>query len=624
MKNFLFFAVILTINCFNFISAQSVASVKAERETYIWGEGSATTLDKAKKNALDMLVNQISVQVESKYEQSIKEEGNAKQGGSSFSEKVSSIVKTYSNATLTNVEQFIISEEPDAKVFLYIKKAEVSKIFASRKQKIIDNLTLASGFEQKLQIGDALRLYYWSLLLLKSHPDCNSILYTPPGENKEMSLITWLPAHINDVLGSIQFRVSDSQKDAEIKILLLDIYYKNQPVSNLDFCYWDGRNYSQVQSASNGQSSVELLGASALLDNLKIKAEYIFEYQARIDKELESIMDKIDPIGFDKSTYSVKTNVTPKPAVATPSISANQTNSIPTSSNSTSTLALKAETVAQPTPIPGKIEEQPYQVLIDKIIAAIRSKNYASVQKMFAADAYESFNSLVKMGNAKVMGTPQIKAYSFEDGVMCRAIPMMFTFANNNRKFSEDVVFQFNKDKIVSNITFGLSKSAVGSITSNPQYSEKDQVTIINFLENYKTAFALKRIDYLESIFADDALIIVGKYVKAATNIESPYANNKIVKYNRMSKQTYIKNLKQAFESNEFINIQFEDSYIEKAAKGGNVYGIEIKQNYFSSSYGDQGYLFLGVDLNGQPIIHIRAWQPEKRSNGKTIKITDF
>ncbi|MFZ4726955.1 MAG: hypothetical protein ACOYMD_16085, partial [Paludibacter sp.] len=87
---------------------------------------------------------------------------------------------------------------------------------------------------------------------------------------------------------------------------------------------------------------------------------------------------------------------------------------------------------------------------------------------------------------------------------------------------------------------------------------------------------------------------------------------------------TYIKNLKQAFESNEFINIQFEDSYIEKAAKGGNIYGIEIKQNYFSSSYGDQGYLFLGVDLNGQPIIHIRAWQPEKRSNGKTIKITDF
>ena len=607
------------------LNAQTIDFIKANRQTYIWGEGTATTLDKAKKVALDMLVNQISVQVESKYEQTIKEENNATKSAGSFSEKVSSIVKTYSNATLTNVEQFIVSEEPEAKVFLYIKKEEVSKIFASRKQKILDNISLAVGFEQKLQISDALRLYYWSLLLLKSHPDCNSIMFTPPGENKQMSLITWLPAHINDVLGSIQFKVTDSKKEDEVKTLLLEIYYKNQPVSNLDFCYWDGRNYSQVQGATNGQSSVELLGASALLDNLKIKAEYIFEYQARIDKELESIMDKIDPIGFDKSTYTVKTTVVNTGLKQ--SLNSSQPLSVQASSTQISSInfASQNQVIPTQTPIPGKVDEKPYQLLIDKIISAIRSKNYASVQKMFAADAYESFNSLVKMGNAKVLGTPQIKAFSFDnDDVMCRAVPMMFTFSNNNRKFTEDVVFHFNKDMLVSNLSFGLNTLAVNAITSNQQYSNKDQVTIINFLENYKTAFALKRIDYLESIFADDALIIVGKYVKAAQNIESPYANNKIVKYNRISKQTYIKNLKQAFQSNEFINVQFEDSYIEKAAKGGNIYGIEIKQNYFSSSYGDQGYLFLGVDLNGQPIIHIRAWQPEKRSNGKTIKITDF
>ena len=617
--------ILLLTNVFGFTIGQSVSTIKSDRDNYIWGEGTGTTLDKAKKVALDMLVNQISVQVESKYEQTIKEESNAKQNDGSFSEKVSSIVKTYSNATLTNVEQFIVSEEPDAKVFLYIKKAEVSKIFTSRKQKILDNISLAIGFEKKLQIGDALRLYYWSLLLLKSHPDCNSIMFLPPGESKEMSLITWLPAHLNDMLGSLQFRVTDSKKEDEVKTLLLDIYYKSQPVSNLDFCYWDGRNYSLVQGATNGQSSVELIGASALLDNLKIKAEYIFEYQARIDKELESIMDKIDPIGFDKSTYTIKTAVTTTDS--RPTVSTGQQVTAKASTNTTNSInsSLQNDVAPIQTLIPGKVDENPYQLLIDKIISAIRSKNYGSVQKMFVADAYESFNSLVKMGNAKVLGTPKIKAFSFDnDDVMCRAVPMIFTFSNNNRKFSEDLVFHFNKDKLVSNLAFGLNKMAVNSITSNPQYSDKDQVTIINFLENYKTAFALKRIDYLESIFADDALIIVGKYVKAATNIESPYANNKIVKYNRISKQTYIKNLKQAFESNEFINIQFEDSYIEKAAKGGNIYGIEIKQNYFSSSYGDQGYLFLGVDLNGQPIIHIRAWQPEKRSNGKTIKISDF
>ena len=70
------------------VLAQSVASIKADRENFIWGEGSATTLDKAKKVALDMLVNQISGQVESKYDQTIKEENNVTKGGGSFSEKV--------------------------------------------------------------------------------------------------------------------------------------------------------------------------------------------------------------------------------------------------------------------------------------------------------------------------------------------------------------------------------------------------------------------------------------------------------------------------------------------------------------------------------------------------------
>ena len=68
--------------------SQSVEEVKNDRKIYIWGEGSAATIERARKSALDMLVNQISVQVESKYEQTIKEESNATNGGGSFSEKV--------------------------------------------------------------------------------------------------------------------------------------------------------------------------------------------------------------------------------------------------------------------------------------------------------------------------------------------------------------------------------------------------------------------------------------------------------------------------------------------------------------------------------------------------------
>jgi hypothetical protein len=604
---------IFIIGSIGSLFSQSVEEVRNNQKMYIWGDGMAPTLDKARKLALDMLVNQISVQVESNYQQTIEQENEAKSGRVSFSEKVNSIVKTYSSATLTNVEQIIIAEEPEAKIFLYIKRSEVSKIFASRKQKIMDNISLAIGFEQKLQIADALRLYYWSLLLLKSHPDCQFMMFTPPGETNAISLITWLPARINDLFGDIHFRVTDVKIENEQKTLLLDIYYNGQPVSNFDFCFWDGRNYSQVQGTVNGQSSIELLGASAMLDNVKIKAEYIFDYQARIDKELETIMDKLDPIAFSKSYYAIKTKVTGSlDPIAAVSVQTNK-----------NLVQYKADTTKSES-IPFQINEQRYQFLINKVVKAICTKNYSSVQPMFTPETYENFNRLVNFGKATVLGNPQIKTFSFEGDVMCRPVPMMFAFSNNNRKFSEDVVFHFNEDTLISNITFGLSKTALNSITSNLKYGLKDQLTIIDFLENYKTAFALKRIDYLESIFADDALIIVGKYVGKVTNADSPYANNQLVKYNRMDKQTYIKNLKQAFASKEFINIEFEDSNIEKSAKGGNIYGIEIKQNYYSSNYGDQGYLFLIVDLNADPLIHIRTWQPEKGVNGRTFKIGDF
>ena len=41
---------------------------------------------------------------------------------------------------------------------------------------------------------------------------------------------------------------------------------------------------------------------------------------------------------------------------------------------------------------------------------------------------------------------------------------------------------------------------------------------------------------------------------------------------------------------------------------------MQLKQDYVSKTYGDQGYLFLFIDFNDpdKPLIHIRTWQPER------------
>lgn len=69
--------------------------------------------------------------------------------------------------------------------------------------------------------------------------------------------------------------------------------------------------------------------------------------------------------------------------------------------------------------------------------------------------------------------------------------------------------------------------------------------------------------------------------------------------------------------SNEFINIRFASNDVLKLGKGGETYAIQIAQDYYSSSYGDKGYLFLIVDINDPdtPLIRLRTWQPEKDPN---------
>jgi hypothetical protein len=149
---------------------------------------------------------------------------------------------------------------------------------------------------------------------------------------------------------------------------------------------------------------------------------------------------------------------------------------------------------------------------------------------------------------------------------------------------------------------------------------------LINFLESYKTAYALKRYDYINSIFSDDALIITGSVLKHTASNEGQAMSKQAVKYTRQTKSEYMKKLQHIFRSSEFINLRFADNQVRKSGVGGEIYGIQIKQDYFSSSYGDTGYLFLMVDLNNpkEPVIHVRTWQPEKDPNFGLIDLSHF
>lgn len=577
-------------------TAKEIAEMVMNSSEYLYGEGYGKTVNSADKQALANLTSKISVDVSSSFE--IVESEINTDAGLTAESMAKSIVNSYSQASLNNTQSIVLSNDPEVHVLRYVKKSEISKIFELRKDKVFDLLRSAVKSERKAKIDDALRYYYWAFNLLKSLQYPNEVTFND--ESGTHLLYTWIPQQINKIFDGLKTEVASRNEN----MLNLYITYKGKPVSSVDYTYFDGLQWSPIYSAKDGVGTIELRPNSSL-QNINMKYEYEYADETHIDKEIASVMQMFLGTAFRKASAVVNTEGA---TVAASSALRNDFEKL-LSNESDISVAKVAD-------------DQTMAEIMGKVIEALKTRNTNSVQGLFTADGWDMYLKLLHYGRAKVIGNPQFSFYNMGEDVICRSIPMSFSFNNNNRKFVESVTFTFNKDRLIDAVAFGLGNEAKTDIFNrgaSANWSEESRMILANFLENYKTAFALKRIDYIESIFDDNAVIITGHVVKKAEkNIENgKYIENEHVKYNRMSKADYIRNLRMCFDSNEFINIKFTDNDIMKMGQGGELYGIQIHQDYYSSSYGDTGYLFLLVDINNpkEPTIYVRTWQPERDPN---------
>ena len=593
-------------------TATEIAEMVMHSNEYLYGEGYGQTVNSADKQALANLTSKISVSISSTF--NISESEINTDEGLTTETMAKSIVNSYSQASLNNTQSLVLSNDPEVHVLRYVKKSEVSKIFEQRKDKVFDFLRSAMKSEKKAKIDDALRYYYWAFNLLKSLQYPNEVTFKDNSGTHLLS--TWIPEQINKILDGLKTEVASRDNN----VLNLYITYKGQPVSSIDYTYFDGLQWSAIYSGKDGIGTIELRPNSAL-QNINMKYEYEYADEAHIDKEIASVMQMFRGTAFRKASTTVNAGGAKSVAAAPAASTANTNASAPASSDIRKEFEqmvknesdIKAEKVT---------DDAQMAEIMGKVLTSLKSRDTKSVQPLFTTDGWDMYLKLLHYGKAKVIGNPQFSFYKMGEDVICRSIPMSFSFSNNRRKFVESVTFTFNKDKKIDAVAFGLGNVAKTDIFNRgamANWSEESRMILANFLENYKTAFALKRLDYIESIFDDNAVIITGHVVKKAEkNLETgKYIQNEHVKYNRVSKADYIKNLRMCFDSNEFINIKFTDNDIMKMGQGGELYGIQIHQDYYSSSYGDTGYLFLLVDINNpkEPTIYVRTWQPERDPN---------
>lgn len=583
------------------VVAQDWERVKANPEN-LWGEGWGVTVSEADNNALNDLISKISVQVIGNVKQHDSEEVTNE--GVDTHTSFDAVINTYSQATLTNTERIIVKNEPDAHVGRWIKRSEVNRIFESRKQKAIDYVESAIKAKEKGKIDVAIKDFYWALVLVNSLQYPNEAQYVDENGEKQ-TLTQWIPHQMDEIFSNIEWKVvKRDEMDVE-----LFITHQGKPVSSIDYTYFDGRDWSNIYSAKDGCGILELAPGN-VSENYQLKVEYEYRGEAHIDKDVENVMKVTKSQALRSAYFNVKSAIELVRKEEEKNTSTDMTYHLPVQT---------ADVV-------------PYEVAMQRVADAISTKDFASIQSLFTDEGLSIFDNLLKYGNAKLVGTPAYSYYDMGNNVVARGLQMAFSFKNGVRKsFVEDVIFTFNCERKIENVSFGLGEVAERDILGKGVWPEEARIAIMQFLENYQTAYALKRLDYIETVFDDNAVIITGTVAYRPTEQTADLNNmvqldNKIIRYNRYDKRSYLKKLAQSFASKEFINLRFANNDVRKMGKGGEVYAIQISQEYYSSNYGDKGYLFLMVDINDpkHPTIKVRTWQPEKDPNFGLYGPEDF
>lgn len=96
-------------------------------------------------------------------------------------------------------------------VFRYISKADFSKICEKREKMINNYIAEGLNAEGQLRYGNALRNFYWALMLCYSHPNGAALAYKYD-ELNSMYTHLWLQKHIESVLNKIQIQPKRQEK----------------------------------------------------------------------------------------------------------------------------------------------------------------------------------------------------------------------------------------------------------------------------------------------------------------------------------------------------------------------------------------------------------------------------
>ncbi|MFO7896548.1 MAG: hypothetical protein R6U84_06430 [Candidatus Cloacimonadales bacterium] len=591
----------------NILAAQTIDEIKANDSPWFWGEGKAIEREAAREQALQELSGNISVMVSSSFQNIISETN------SEVDDFLESVVTTYTSASFTNLQPRVTKDEKGRYIFLYyLHQDELEEEYEERRQLIYDIYKNAETELANTNISRALQYYYYSMILMNSVPEPN---LSYQGEN----LRTIIPAKIQNIISGLDFFYAGDQRDSEsLRTVIFDLEYDGKPVQELEFVYLErGTEYRSI--AKDGKAFCELTGASVAYEDLDIEIEYRFARERSCIPLVDQIWQGVNKPYFNnrrKISFSKTKQPTTKPQFSQLESS---------DKNLEYQFFLKAATDC---PVEKEINQE-----LNKFMQALSTADNSESSRLFADDAFlqDKIQSIRQHNQPKFLDNKfDVNINKSWEGWEVRSIPVACTYSDLATQSLEYIVVDFAEDGKIRDFNFQLFDELYNNFMDQENLDSQElrqRQVIIKFLEKYRTAFLARDLETLEKIFADEAVIIVGRVLQSSSaqrNYDLEREQPEI-EYLQYSKTEYLSQLARIFRAQREIHLAFNSFKLSRKDRQTDVFGVSMRQQYRSSGYGDEGYLFLLVDFIGKdPLIYVRSWQPGEWSDGEMIKMADF
>lgn len=210
-------------------------------------------------------------------------------------------------------------------------------------------------------------------------------------------------------------------------------------------------------------------------------------------------------------------------------------------------------------------------------------------------------------------------------GYQVRGIPLTLFPRDGSEQLLQEAVIGLDRQGNITSFNYTINPEMYSTLVQSHLSDKRNEVidisqrqTIIGYVEQFRTAYNKKDLEFMNQIFSEDALIITGTVITPKKSDVPLPEKGKWYEtiYKVMTKSEYLTSLEKKFKTpGYYINVEFDSIRIAKHSMG-NVYGVTVRQKWYSRNsrgreYSDDGYVFMVWDFrNEYPEIRVRTWQP--------------